>query len=359
MKHLTALLIAALALSAKADVQLLPFGEFSGRDGRPGKELKWKLNNEGGAALAKLLNTKHGKVRFNLDYDHQTFRSESNGQPAPASGWGHQFEWRDDDGLYLLGVKWTARAKAMIDADEYSYISPVIVYDKKTGEIVDVINASLVNIPNLEMHAVAEEQLARMNALDSTFINPQEKPAMKLLLALLGLAATATEDEAVAAFNALKLSHQTHVSALNSALGLKPEDGTAVATTAIATLKAQATTGDQTTQATIATLQQQVTMLSAAQNERDLKALVDQALLDGKLLPAQKDWAINMGKANLASLQSFLRDAPKVAAGLSQQQSQGGTGDAADKDKTKLGEAELAMCAAMGLTPEQFAKAAA
>lgn len=359
MKHLTALLIAALALSAKADVQILPFGEFSGRDGRPGKDLKWKLGNESGAALAKLLNAKHGKVRFNLDYDHQTFRSESNGQPAPASGWGNTFEWRDNDGLYLLDVKWTARAKAMIDADEYSYISPVIVYDKKTGEIVDVINASLVNIPNLEMHAVAEEQLARMNALDSTFINPQEKPEMKLLLALLGLAATATEDEAIAAVNALKSGHQATLTALNTALGLKPEADVDAATSAIATLKTQSATGDKTTQATIATLQAQVAQLSAAQAEREVNALVDQALVDGKLLPAQKAWAINLGKASLANLQSFLKDAPKVAASLSQQQSNDGAGDAEDKSKAKLGEAELAMCNAMGLTPEQFAKAAA
>ena len=179
---------------------------------------------------------------------------------------------------------------------------------------------------------------------------------MKLLLTLLGLAATATEDEAIAAVNALKTGHQAHVSALNTALGLKPEDGAATATTAIATLKAQAKGSDASTTSAMLALQTQVATLTAANNARELQVLVDQALAQGKLLPAQKDWAMNKG---LAFVQDYLKDAPAVAAALAHKQSGDQQADL-DKDKAKKpGEAELAMCAALGLTPEQFVKAAA
>ena len=348
-----ALLFATLALQAHAAVQLLPAGEFKGRDGRPGKELTWKLSDAQGQALADKLNERHQKVDFQFDYEHQTVLAAENGQPSPASGWGTQFEWRKGDGLYVVNTKWTDRAKAMIEAGEYKYLSPYITYNTNTGEVLDVLNAGLVAMPNLDISPVASERLAQLNAAS---FQPQENPPMKLLLTLLGLAATATEDEAIAAVNALKTGHQAHVSALNTALGLKPEDGAATATTAIATLKAQAKGSDASTTSAMLALQTQVATLTAANNARELQVLVDQALAQGKLLPAQKDWAMNKG---LAFVQDYLKDAPAVAAALAHKQSGDQQADL-DKDKAKKpGEAELAMCAALGLTPEQFVKAAA
>lgn len=349
MKHFAlALLTATLSLQAAAAVQLLPAGEFKGRDGRPGKELTWKLSDTQGQALAAKLNKRHKSVDFQFDYEHQTVLAAENGQPSPASGWGTQFEWRSGDGLYVINTKWTDRAKAMIEAGEYKYLSPYIVYDRKSGEVLDVLNAGLVAMPNLDISPVAEERLAQLNAAHFQL----ENPPMDKLLALLGLVATATEEQAIAAVNKIKTDRQEHLVALNVALGLKPEDGIGIATNAIATLKAQAG-NDATTTSTIKALQGDVATLRAVNNARELQVLVDGALASGKLLPAQKDWAMNKG---LAFVQDYLKDAPAVAAGLSMQQSQEVK---LDKDgKAVLSEEQKAMCAAMGLSEEQFAKAA-
>jgi phage I-like protein len=356
MKHTAlALLFASLALAAKAEVQLLPAGEFKGRDGRPSKELTWKLSDSAGQALAAKLNARHASVKFNLDYEHQLMLARENGQPAPASGWATQFEWRTGEGLFALDVQWTDRAKAMIEAGEYLYLSPVITYDKKTGEIDDVINAALVNTPNLEMSPVAAERLSMLSAFSATLPNTEEPLPMKAtLIALLALAATATDDDVVNAVKSLQTdanARHASLSALHGALGLPADADAAKATTAVAALKAQAG-NDATTTAAMLALQTQVATLTAANNQRELQALVDQALAEGKLLPAQKDWAMNKG---LAFVQDYIKDAPAVAAGLSMQQS-GGKQPALDANGLPTLTAEqAAICNQMSLDPKAYA----
>jgi phage I-like protein len=365
MKHTAlALLFASLALAAKAEVQLLPAGEFKGRDGRPSKELTWKLSDSAGQALAAKLNARHAAIKFNLDYEHQLMLARENGQPAPASGWATQFEWRAGQGLFALDVQWTARAKAMIEAGEYLYISPVITYDQKTGEIDDVINAALVNTPNLEMSPVAQERLSALSAFSQSLSSTQPEessPMNKLLIALLGLTATATDDDVVNAVKQLQHDATTRhasLTALHGALGVPADADTTKATSAVATLKAQAVTGDDTTKNAMAALQAQVAELSNKEKTREITSLVDAALSAGKLLPAQKDWAINLGKTDVAQLSAYLKDAPAVGKGLGEGQSQGEPqGDG--KGTAQLSAEQLAVATSMGLTPEQFAKASA
>ncbi len=342
-----ALLFATLALQAHAAVQLLPAGEFKGRDGRPGKELTWKLSDAQGQALAAKLNKRHQTIDFQFDYEHQTVLAAENGQPSPASGWGTQFEWRAGDGLYVINTQWTARAKAMIEAGEYKYLSPYITYHRTTGEVLDVLNAGLVAVPNLDISPVASERLAQLNAASFNL----EKLPMDKLLALLGLTAAATEDEAIAAVNIIKSAHAAHAGALNAALGLAPQDDAAKAAVAIATLKAQATGGDATTTTAMLALQNQVATLTAVNNQRELQTLVDQALVQGKLIPAQKDWAMNKG---LAFVQDYLKDAAPIAAGLALQQTTSAE-KSLDKDgKKPLTAEQKAMCADMGYTEDEF-----
>ena len=81
---------------------------------------------------------------------------------------------------------------------------------------------------------------------------------------------------------------------------------------------------------------------------------------DGRLLPPQEAWARDLGKSNIAQLTAYLETAQPIAA-LTSTQTQGkppalATGNA------QLSPEELAVCTAMGMTPEQYkggAKAAA
>ena len=134
MRLITAtLLVTALALPAsqKAGLgraQVLPAGEFAARDGRPGPGKCWTLTDAAGTQLAAELSVIAAQTPIAIDYEHQTLLAATNGQPAPAAGWMLGFDWLAGEGLFAE-VRWTPRALALIAADEYRYISPVILYD--------------------------------------------------------------------------------------------------------------------------------------------------------------------------------------------------------------------------------------
>jgi phage I-like protein len=355
MKHASlALLISALALQASADTHLLPAGEFKGRDGRPGKDLTWKLFDPQGRTLAAQLNVRHARVKFNLDYEHQALLSEQNGQPAPASGWATRFEWRDGVGLFALATEWTTRAKQMIEAGEYAYISPVIVYDAKTGVVTGLFNASLVNIPCLDLNPVAQSRISKLNAtafFATLFPQPTQteqstmNPLLKALLKSLGLPETdaTTEDQAVTAVETLKASAAT-------AQGLNVE---------VAALKARANSTDNPNPAKWVALDKftelstQVASLSAANVDREVEDLLSGARGEGKCGPVVEAVWRDVGKSSIAQLKALIASTPAnlALAGLSQtagrQQSKPDTSAQATAD-------ELAMCKNLGMTLEQF-----
>jgi phage I-like protein len=360
-----ALLTSALALQASAEIQLLPAGEFTGRDGRPGKGLTWKLTDAQGRALAAKLNARHATVRFNLDYEHQAMLSEDNGQPAPASGWGSTFEWRDGGGLYMLNTQWTVRAKQMIEAGEYLYLSPVIAYDKKSGQVTDVINGALTNIPNLDISPVAQERVARLNARFSTdpSTDPEHSdmnPVLKALLKALGLADDATEAQATAALSSLQQA-RSDLTALLKSLGVAETTDAATAGTAIAALrtKADKAGGEPDPSKWVSLdrfnqLNTEVTALKAVGVNREVDELIAKAKAEGKLTPAAEDVWRNVGKADIATLRAMVEKTPANPALAGRSQTDGknpeGDGDA------QLSATELAVCKATGIDPKDFAK---
>lgn len=346
-KNAVALLYQALAPQAAADVHLLPVGEFVGRDGRPGNGLTWKLSEAQGAALAALLNARHVSVQFNLDYEHQALLSDQNGQPAPASGWVKTFEWRAGQGLYALNVQWTAKAQQMIEAGEYKYISPVIIYDKVTGVIGSVLNASLVNIPSLDLNPVTQERVARLSASfsDASISNPTEQSTMnevlKALLKALGLPETeaTTADQATGAVAALKAGADKAAGLNNEMAALKaggnPDPSKWVSLDKFSELNAE------------------VAKLSASHLDREVEELLTGARALGKCSAVVEGVWRDVGKADIAQLKALIDKTPgsPALAGLSQ--TAGKQLDKAHNEAAATAD-ESAMCKNLGLTIEQF-----
>lgn len=82
-----------------------------------------------------------------VDYEHSTHDPEA--EEAPAAGWVTEVFIEDDR---LMGtVEWTDRAAAMIDADEYRFLSPVIMKDQtdKEGNSIgtELVSVALTNVP--------------------------------------------------------------------------------------------------------------------------------------------------------------------------------------------------------------------
>lgn len=344
MHLLTAVLAASLPIMASGQAQLLPAGEFAARDGRPGPGKAWRVSDPQGTALAAALSTTAARTPVVIDYEHQTLSSPANGQPAPAAGWIKSAAWRAGEGLFA-DVEWTAAAKARIDAGEYRFISPVITYDA-SGAVTGVVMAALTNFPALlGMDAV----VAQLNARFST-TRPQE-PDMQLLVALLtaiGLPATTTEADALAAVAALKARPQVPT-ALTAALGLAANADEPAAVQAVAALKGT----DSTALGLITTLQGQVAALNTQLSEGALVSKVDGAIAAGKFAQATREQLLAWGRKDMASLTAVI-DAAPVIAGLSGQSAAAGAADAAAGNTTALTAQQTSIAKALGLDPKAY-----
>jgi phage I-like protein len=283
----------------------------------------WKLTAEAAAKLiAKVARRVNDIV---IDYEHQTLLSAQNGKPAPAAGWidPKTLSFEEGKGLFAASVKWTEAASASIAADEYRYLSPVFAYDKQTGEVIDLINVALVNQPAID--GMDKVTLAAA----SIFYQPDEDPYVAIISQLkksLGLADNATDEEVTQAVAALKAK-------ADSADGKDTE---------IAALKAAAP--DPAKYAPVAALtamQTELAALKAKDVDRDVNDLIQPALADGRLLPAQEQWARDLGKSNIAALKSFIETAQPIPA-LAGMQSGGKDPVAGAAPQT--GEALVAAC---------------
>lgn len=328
--HPVATLAAELAPgAAPAEFRLLPLGHFSAADGSgrpvevPGN--RWLLDAAGAARLSAASTRATRRV---IDFEHQTLNAATNGQPAPAAGWIGGLEARAD-GLWAVGVEWTANAAAMIGSREYRYISPVFSYDAKTGAVRSLAHAALTNTPGLD----GLTDLARLSAF-FTDHDDEESTPMKNLLAALGLKEDADEEQAVLAVTAMiaKLAgHDTQIAALKA---VAPDPALYVP------------------MAQHAEMQGKVAALTTKLEDGERSGLMVAALADGRILG--DDQKAYWGAQPLAALKAFLAVAQPVAA-LVKMQSEG-KALGADIGTAALTADEVAMCAQFGNTPEAFLK---
>lgn len=352
--------LSALPLTPSGPVQLLPAGEFAARDGRPGPGKKWRLDDVSGPALVAEVNRDAALNELPIDYEHQTLLARSNGQPAPAAGWVSALTWEPGRGVFTT-PRWTAAAKARIEAGEYRYISPVISYDPDSGQVTGLQMAALTNKPGLQgMQAV-------LSALDayagqSSHTTPpnnhhRQEPSMSLaaILVALGLPADTPETTALTAVTALKARAETPAvpKAVAAALGLAEGANEAAALSAITALKAE----DSTTKTLIATLTTDLAALRGQLQEGEITALVDGAISEGKFLPAHRDYLLKQGRGNLAELKAYVQAAP-VIAGLKGQgaPAKSGEGAGGGTQTAALTAQQKSIAASLGISEEAYAK---
>ena len=347
-------------------IQATPVGKFRARDGRPGDVPAWHID---AAIAARVLADLRGNATpLVVDYEHQTLHVVENGQPAPAAGFFRDGEWREGSGLWLK-VELNPRARQFVAAREYRYFSPVFFYDGTTGDVKRMAMGAITNNPAIDDMAQIDLRAAARFVVAPP--SNTEEPAMKELLIALcaalgiqheGRAEADVQKDVLAALTALKSKADSLV-ALRTALE-QPDTATAEQlVTACGELKKKATTTTTTTPDpakfvavdVVQQLQGQIAALTAGQQTREIEDLVKPALADGRLLAAQEPWARELGKANLASLTSYLAQAQPIAA-LSSSQT-GGNPPGGTKDANGLSGDELAMCSRMGIDPKDFATA--
>ena len=347
MAQKLAVLNAEIVLTAdgsnpQSRIQLLPDGQFRGIDGRPTDVPHWILNSTNGFNVAQLANVAENDLV--IDYEHQTVNAKNNGQPAPAAGWIKHVEYIPGKGLFA-DVTWTAKATAMINAKEYRYVSAVFAYDIN-GYVLKLAHAAITNFPALDG---MDELIAACSQKFTTDETNNMDEILKLLRQLFkmpdanetqlqaALTALATSQPAEVALSAVftTLSEQNQKIAALSAQASNPDPAK------IAALSAQASNPDPAKLVPIELMQslhQQVAVLTAQLQNKDKTEVIDKALSEGKLLPAQKQWATDLAAtpAGLAQLKSYLDTVSGVAA-LSGEQ-QGAANAAAEKTITLTSE---------------------
>ena len=331
--------LAVLALRVRPGdplVRLIPAGSFDAPRGSMSGAGPWNLTAAAAARIIAANAVRQADIP--IDYEHQLLASSENGQAAPASGWidPRSLVYIDagpEPGLYGA-VKWTARAAALIAADEYRYLSPVFPYDPQSGEPLDLLHVALTNFP-----AIDEPIRAALSARHA-HTHHQENPVnevLKKLLAALGLPETTAEADAIAGVAALKAKADA-------------------ATVEIAALKTGgATAPDPSKYVPIGIVQDMQTQLAALSGrlvDDEAGRVIEQAIASGKLVEGQRQWAADLGKTNLAALKSYVDTAPAIAA-LAGMQSKG---KEPSKGDGQLSESELAVCKAMGISREDFIK---
>ena len=367
-----AIALAACAFSVQApaagsnliEIQLTPAGAFKPSDGRPLQVAAWHIDQ---AIATRVI--ERFKARKNppvVDYEHQTLHKETNGQPAPAAAWMRALQWREGSGLWAT-VELTRRAAELIAGDEYLFVSPVFAYDAATGEVLEIQMAAFTNHAGIDgMEPLALRAAATFGY--TTDDNPEEDSMNKLLIAVLAalaLGKDTTEDQAIAALTAVgpKLNSLDQI---RKDLGVEEitDDKTGFAAVAACTaLKTQATaagTPDPAKYVPVSVVEQlktDIAALTSKQVGREVDELVNAGLADGRLLEAQKAWATDLGKTNIAALTAYLDTAAPIAA-LTRTQTNGDQ-PAGVKDANGLTAVELAVCSSTGIDPKDFAAAKA
>lgn len=377
MQNALALLAASLLSAHVVDIsaattdgvwiKLIPAGTFSGRDGRG----PFKAGDEKSLQrIADMTRRYHGQTDILVDYEHQSIKSQENGKPAPASGWIKEVQGRAD-GLYGR-IEWTAAATAAIGAKEYRYLSPVY-FHTKDGEILALQNVALTNSPNLDLGEVSAHSI--FSAAN------QIEVSMKKLLAALGLADGASEDDVLVAINSLLTSSTAIAVAAGLTKDAKSEAIATAVQSAFADRKKIAIAAgqkeDATTDQIVAAFQSaqsagavdptkyvpiaQVQAMQADLNglkERnandDAEAAVAEAIRSGKLAPALKEWGISMHKADPKKFEEFAGKAPVLTSAQ-----RASTTAPATAQTSELDDADVAVMRQMGLSAEDMKKSKA
>ncbi len=305
-----------------------------------------------------------------IDYEHGSEMKAAKGEMAPAAGWIKNLT-AEVDGLYAE-VEWTDRARAMIEAGEYRYISPSIKPDKIVGGVVHVqriLRAGLTNTPALDLPALA-------NAYHTTPEDeeePMDETLKTALCSLLGLDAEKTDDQAL-----LAAADRLKGAALLSANDLK-EIGEALDTDDAVTgavILASLKKGDEgsdtpdpknpdlknpdpakyvevgvmkSVQDALGSVKQELASLQADRGKDAAEAKVAAAIKDGKLVPGQKQWALSLASSDPDSFDRYIKGAPTILDGgrTVTLASTGGEGET-------LTARQKAICSQLGMSEDTF-----
>lgn len=336
-----------VSLEGKAPewVELIPAGaEIRGRDGR-------RFFNRTPQKIVEAFAANNADLP--LDWEHSTEKKAPLGEPAPAAAWITQLEVRDGGSIWGK-LDWTALGAQSVESKAYRYLSPAFYHDQAKN-IIALANAGLTNSPNLHLRA-----LNRAGADEELPMNREE------LIALLGLAATATDDEIKTALHRQKaavsegsqkvatLTKELDETKGKLAQANKDLDAQkATNSVAVPSLDKYVPRADYELALNKAKeAQDKLDAQDKAAHDAEIDAEIRKATEAGKITPATVEYhkAQCQQEGGLERFKKFVEAAPVVAAATNS----GLDGKTPPATGKQLTEDQKVLCAQMGLTEEEF-----
>lgn len=320
-------------------ITVLPLGHVTSSKG------EFNVDEESLLEMKSLI--KQRGVDLVIDYEHQTLK----GVQAPAAGWVKELLLKDS-GIQAR-VEWTPQGMEYLKNKEYRYLSPVITVRKPDGKAVGLHSLALTNTPAIEgMPPIVNSQ----NYEGGTQSMDLEE-FVKQLAKLLGLSEDADPEEIMQALKAcvdenksLKDTNPvpgTEKVVANKAvcelLGLKSGAPTDSVAAKIMELKGGIVDG--------VNLVQELNQLKQRNAKRDADEAVLLALKDGKITPAQKEWAESYALSDPKGFGSFAAQAPRVVP-----MGEISFSDVKALKSDKPDEAITAVCKHLGVSMEDYEK---
>lgn len=252
--------------AAPSRVTVFPqVGPIETRDGR-----RYRID-----AATLVARFKADGLKLPIDLNHASEIRAPKGEAVDVIGW---VTGLAADGAQLVAdVEWVEPAKAAETIRRHPYVSPAFLHTE-AGEATWLKSVALVPSP----------ALAGQVALASAGSTLEETRPMKSVLALLGLQETASETAALAALQAL----QAKIVDPATVVAKSVHDETLAKLTATTT---------------------ELTAIKAAAGKAEIEALLEQALKDKKIVPAQREhYAALCATAGIASVKSLLAASPAL-----------------------------------------------
>ena len=250
-----------------------------------------------------------------VDYEHQTL----SGSEAPAAGWVK--ELRMGEGYIEADVDWTPRGSEYLKNREYRYLSPVVTVRKSDGKATGLHSLALTNTPAIE-HMTAIVNSENFEGGNNTM------DFRSKLIRLLGLEETVTDDQIEEAVEARLQSGGNEAVVANKAV------------CELLGLKAGAPASD---------VAAKIQAMQTAAATRPANDAVELALKDGKITPAQKEWALSYALSDPKGFAAFAEKAPKVVP-------MGEVVTGAEVKGSGVDEDTMKVCKLLGLSEEDVQK---
>jgi phage I-like protein len=238
---------------------------------------------------------------FVIDYEHQSLGDVE----APAAGWIKKLVNRGSDGIWAV-VEWTPRAALYLKNREYRYLSPVFLRRLDDNRVVRFLHAALTNTPAIDgmipiVNKARRKGCAQGTAKQQNYI---KEANMERLFDLLGLKAGATEEQAVAALRALTEGGPSLPAEVLDLLDLGEGASLSEVTGTIQAMKQGSGRAED--------LARRVKELEEKSRTEGVDRLVTRAMKDGKVTPAQADWAREYAERDPEGFGTFVARAPRV-----------------------------------------------